>query len=181
MVAVCTKRFASLVHSGRVELRCASAEDLRYDAGRFTKACAVNTVYFWPDPAIPVRELWRVLCAGGRLVVGFGPPAAIRRLPVTKHGFTLYQPDQIRSLLEDAGFGIHEIVQGSGPRGWRRATTRPTPQPGARPPVGILIDEHRARRLPASMRSPSSTVAATSARPAPARASKGQLESCSSS
>lgn len=117
MVAVCAKRFASLTQAGRVELRCASAEDLPYAADHFTKACTVNTVYFWPDPAVALRELWRVLCAGGRLVVGFSPPAAIQRLPVTKHGFTLYEPDQIRCLLEEAGFGSIEMIRGSGPRG----------------------------------------------------------------
>jgi arsenite methyltransferase len=117
MVEVTAKRFASLVRSERVELRCASAEDLPYDADHFTKACTVNTIYFWPDPAVPLRELWRVLCVGGRLVVGFSPPAALQKLPVTKHGFSLYEPDHIRRLLEDAGFGSIEMIPGSGPRG----------------------------------------------------------------
>lgn len=117
MVAVCAKRFASLVQAGCVELRCASADDLPYAADHFTKACTVNTIYFWPDPAVPLKELWRVLSVGGRLVVGFSPPAALQRLPVTKHGFTLYEPDHIRCLLEDAGFASIEMIPGSGPRG----------------------------------------------------------------
>ena len=117
MVAACEKRFAPLVQSGRVELRCAPAEQLPYPDGRFTKACAVNTVYFWPDPAVPLGELSRVLSAGGRLVVSFSIPAAIGGLPFTKHGFTLYEPDQIRGLLEDAGFGDIRMVPGSGRRG----------------------------------------------------------------
>jgi len=64
----------------------------------------VNTVYFWPDPAVPMSELWRVLRAGGRLVVGFVPRTALGKFPFTQSGFTHCDPDQIPRLLEDAGF-----------------------------------------------------------------------------
>jgi ubiquinone/menaquinone biosynthesis C-methylase UbiE len=117
MVELCTRRFASLVRAGRVDLRCASAESLPYDADRFTKACTVNTVYFWADPAVPLNELWRVLRVGGRLVLAFSPRATMQKLPVTKHGFRLYDPDEIGRLLEEAGFGGVEMTPGSGPRG----------------------------------------------------------------
>ena len=55
MVAACEKRFVSLIQAGRVDLRCASAEELPYSDCHFTKACTVNTVYFWPDPAVPLQ------------------------------------------------------------------------------------------------------------------------------
>ncbi len=119
MVAVGAKRLASLVGAGRVDLRCAGAEALPYDDGYFTKACTVNTVYFWPEPAEALRELARVLHPGGRLVVAFSPAEAMRKMPrrLTEHGFTLYEPDEMRRLLEDAGFGGIEMVPGHGPRG----------------------------------------------------------------
>jgi arsenite methyltransferase len=137
MVGAAAKRFASLVQAGRVEVRCARAEELPYADGRFTKACTVNTVYFWPDPAVPLRELSRVLEAGGRLVVSFSIPAAIQGLPFTKHGFTLYEPDQVRGLLEDAGFGAVRMVPGTGRRGDYMCAIaikqEPVPAPKARP------------------------------------------------
>jgi SAM-dependent methyltransferase len=117
MVAACRRRFASLIRAGHVELRCASAEHLPFDSDRFTKACTVNTVYFFSDPAVPLSELWRVLRVGGRLVVGFSPRATMQHKQVTRQGFTLYEPDQIRRLLEEAGFGSVEMIPGSGPRG----------------------------------------------------------------
>ena len=102
-----------------MELRCASAERLPYDDGSFTKACTVNTVYFWPKPAAGISELSRVLAVGGRLVIGFSPAAAMRKMPkrLTEHGFTLFEPDEMRRLLEDAGFGGIEMTPGHGPRG----------------------------------------------------------------
>jgi ubiquinone/menaquinone biosynthesis C-methylase UbiE len=117
MVDVCARRFSSLVRSKRVQLQCAAAEKLPYHADCFTKACTVNTIYFWPDASIPLAELRRVLRVGGRLVVGFSPPAALEKLPVTRHGFALYGSDDVRRLLKEAGFGHIEILPGSGPRG----------------------------------------------------------------
>ncbi len=116
MVDVCARRFASLIEARRVELRCATAEDLPYDAGTFTKACTVNTIYFWPDPAVCLDEFRRVLRAGGRLVVSFTPRSTMEKLPATKHGFTLYEPDDVRRLLEDAGFVGIEMIPAPGSR-----------------------------------------------------------------
>lgn len=115
MVAVTAKRFA--LETKRIELRCASAENLPYGDESFTKACTVNTIYFWADPAAPLSELSRVLRVGGRIVVSFSPPSALQGLPFTKHGFNLHEPGRVRCLLEDAGFGGIEIVRGAGPRG----------------------------------------------------------------
>ena len=56
MVSVATKRLAPLVSAGRVELRCASAERLPYADGSFAKACTVNTIYFWPQPAVAIKS-----------------------------------------------------------------------------------------------------------------------------
>ncbi len=113
MIDLCAKRFAALVRSGRLELRCADVEALPYADGSFTKACTVNTIYFWPDPVGAIREIRRTLCARGRLVVAFNPPATAAKLPYTKHGFTLHEPDRVRSLLRDAGFRDVELVGGT--------------------------------------------------------------------
>jgi arsenite methyltransferase len=112
MTALCTRRFRAL--GSRVELRCADVAALPYGDGEFTKACTVNTIYFWPDPDAALGEIHRTLRAGGRLVVTFNPPATAGKLPYTKHGFTLYEPAQVRALLEGAGFRDVELVAGTG-------------------------------------------------------------------
>src|SRR5262249_35356058 len=115
--AVCAKRFATLVHAGRLELRCGHLDALPYADGEFTKACTVNTIYFWSDPATALGEIRRTLRPGGRLVVTFNPTVTARKLPYTKHGFTLHEPNAVRALLEDAGFHAVELVGGSTPLG----------------------------------------------------------------
>jgi ubiquinone/menaquinone biosynthesis C-methylase UbiE len=113
MTALCAKRFAALVRAGRLELRCASVDALPYADGEFTRACTVNTVYFWPDPRAALGEIRRTLRPGGRLVAAFNPPATAGKLPYTKHGFTLYEPEQVHGLLEDTGFRDVALVAGS--------------------------------------------------------------------
>ena len=43
----------------------------------------------------------------------------MRKMPrrLTEHGFTLFEPEDVRRLLEDAGFGGIEMAPGHGPRG----------------------------------------------------------------
>ena len=113
MVEVCTKRFASLLRANRIELRCASADQLPCDSERFTKACAVNTLYFWPDPAGPLNELRRVLRRGGRVVLCFNPRATLQKAAYTKYEFRLYESAEVQRLLETVGFTNVQMVSGS--------------------------------------------------------------------
>jgi ubiquinone/menaquinone biosynthesis C-methylase UbiE len=92
------------VTEGRLELRCADAAALPYPDGRFTKACTVNTIYFWPDARAVLAEFRRVLADGGRLVVSFSSKETAEKLPYTRHGFTLYEAEEVRALLQAAGF-----------------------------------------------------------------------------
>ena len=113
MVEVGAKRFAALIQSGSVELCCASVEQLPYDSEQFTKACTVNTIYFWPDPVGALREIRRTLRRRGRLALCFNPRATAGKLPYTRHGFTLYDPDEVERLLSESGFGDIRSVTGS--------------------------------------------------------------------
>lgn len=117
MVAVCARRLRDSVQAGRVDLRCAEAEHLPFEDGSFTKACTVNTLYFWNDPAVPLREFNRVLADGGKLVVAFSPKATMQHVPVAREVFTLYDPEQLEVLLEGAGFSGVTMVPGAGPLG----------------------------------------------------------------
>jgi ubiquinone/menaquinone biosynthesis C-methylase UbiE len=117
MVAVCARRFAASVRSGLLELREAGVEALPFGAGSFTKVCSVNTVYFWSDPAGALAELRRVLGDDGTLVVGFSSRSVMQGIALTRHGFTLYDPEEVVRLLEDAGFSEVRLVSGRGKPG----------------------------------------------------------------
>lgn len=111
IVALGERRFRHLILRGRLELRCASVEAMPYEDGRFTKACTINTIYFWPDPARALRELHRVLTDGGLLVVGFRTRASLER-----HSFAqyqkLYEGEEVRLLMVAAGLRDVDLVPG---------------------------------------------------------------------
>ena len=81
----------------------------------FNRACTVNTIYFWPDPAVPLRELSRVLRAGGRLVIGFSPAAAMRRCRAAD-GARLHPLRAGRPALPARGRRLRRCRDGPGPR-----------------------------------------------------------------
>lgn len=113
MVEVCAKRFAPLIQSKKVELHCANAENIPQAAESFTKACTVNTIYFWPDPVVALREIRRTMRSGGCLVVCFNPKATVQNQRFVQYGFTLYDPEEVQQLMEKAGFRETRMVAGS--------------------------------------------------------------------
>jgi arsenite methyltransferase len=117
MVDLCARRFASASASGTLELMCASVDELPLADGAVNKACTANTIYFWNDPAAAAAELHRVIARGGRLVIGFAPRESLEHLPVTQHGFAMYEPEDVRSLLLGAGFDEVTITTVEDPDG----------------------------------------------------------------
>jgi ubiquinone/menaquinone biosynthesis C-methylase UbiE len=112
VVEFCRKRFGTLIQTGRIDLHCASAESLPFAAGMFSKICTVNTIYFWPDPPAVLRELRRVLKENGVLSISFSPRTVMEKMKVTHHGFTLFEPDEVNSLMTAAGLKDVRLVSG---------------------------------------------------------------------
>lgn len=116
MIEVCSRRFAPLIESGRVELHCASVEATPFADGQFTKACTVHTIYFWTDPTAVLHEMRRVLQAGGRLVVAFFPAVEMEKFRATA-AFARYDGDDVAHLMEQAGFSDIRVQAGKDLRG----------------------------------------------------------------
>ena len=93
------------IRSGRMELQAGIAARLPYPDDRFDKAFAVHVLYFWPDPAVELAELARVLRPGGRLLLGFRPkddPAVVAHSHPAI--YDLRTLAEVEGLLKEAGF-----------------------------------------------------------------------------
>ena len=89
----------------RVRLIEASVTALPLADGSSDKACSVNTLYFWRNLDAAAWELARVIRPGGRLVLCFQTPEAVRAWPGHRFGFQAWEEEEIASAIEAAGFG----------------------------------------------------------------------------
>ncbi|MEA3016023.1 MAG: hypothetical protein QOI38_745 [Sphingomonadales bacterium] len=97
-----------------MEFHCAPAERLPLADGEVLKAVSLNSLYFWSDAAAAFAGLARVIVPGGRLVIGFEPPEELRKWPGHRHGFRLYEVEEVRGMMERAGFEKIEEKWGRG-------------------------------------------------------------------
>jgi arsenite methyltransferase len=104
LIARARDRFARDVRRGRLHLLQASAESLPLPPETVTRAVSVNSLYFWPDPAAAFAELARVTKPGGRLAIVFEPAAELRKWSGHRFGFRLFEPAEVKALMEAAGF-----------------------------------------------------------------------------
>ena len=112
MVMLGKKKMHRLISEGRLQLDCAHVENLPYETGTFTKICSVNSIYFWEDCAVVIRELKRVLKQNGALVVTFGDKASMSKQQVTRYGFNLYTSVDVQRVMEAEGFSDIQTKQG---------------------------------------------------------------------
>ena len=117
---------AAAVREGRLTVVRGSSNAIPSASATFDKAVALNTIYFWPNPADDLRELRRVLRKDGRLVLGAVAPWSTVGRPYFQHGFRLYEEPEIRDLLASAGFAkvtvdiMNETVMPPNGQPWNR-------------------------------------------------------------
>lgn len=102
-VAKAKKVNATLLNS-RVFVRKGTAAELPYADGTFDLVTAVETVYFWPALPRCLGEMKRVLKPGGLFAILIEVTSADSVWTRVVEGMTPYSPEQMKYLLEQAGF-----------------------------------------------------------------------------
>lgn len=105
MLARASRRNRAAIRAGRVELCTGDAHALPYDDAQFDRVLSIATIYYLADPVAALREAWRVLKPGGRVVVMARQPAALAHNPVFTLGhYRAYTAEDIAALVTQAGF-----------------------------------------------------------------------------
>ena len=86
-----------------------SVEKLPYVDGKFDLVTAVETVYFWPNLSSCLKEVRRVLKPGGHFAIMVEVVDTDSKWTNMVEGMTAYTPEQLKALLDDAGFAQTEI------------------------------------------------------------------------
>jgi len=123
-VAAATKYNAALIAAGRVEILRASVSQLPFPDATFDLVTAVETHFWWPSPGEDMKEVHRVLRAGGTVLViaeiyqgakSKFSELAEKHLPLA--GMKLFTIAQHEQLLRNAGF-IDVRVDTEPSKGW---------------------------------------------------------------
>jgi ubiquinone/menaquinone biosynthesis C-methylase UbiE len=115
MVRLAARRLRREIRRGRVEVRQAEAARIPFDDARFDVALAVHVLYFWPEPAIELREIRRVLRPGGTLLLGFRPDGAEARASLPGSVYHLRSIQEVEKLLRETGYETMRVAEA--PRG----------------------------------------------------------------
>ena len=86
-----------------------SAENLPYNDELFDLVTAVETVYFWPNLPDCLQEVRRVLKPDGKFAIMVEVVDSDSKWTNIVEGMTAYTPEQLKTLLDDAGFIKTEI------------------------------------------------------------------------
>lgn len=81
-----------------------SAANLPYEDGKFDLVTAVETVYFWPNLPDCLVEVHRVLRQGGKFAILVEVVDSDSKWTSVVEGMTAYSPEDLKKLLDDAGF-----------------------------------------------------------------------------
>lgn len=86
-----------------------SAEQLPYQNEMFDLVTAVETVYFWPNLPGCLKEVLRVLKHDGRFAIMVEVVDSDSMWTKVVEGMNAYTPEQLKTLLDEAGFINVEI------------------------------------------------------------------------
>lgn len=86
-----------------------SAEELPYQDNMFDLVTAVETVYFWPNLPNCLQEVIRVLKPGGSFAIMVEVLDGDSMWTNVVEGMTAYSPEQLKQMLDEAGFNQTEI------------------------------------------------------------------------
>ena len=100
----------ALVQAGQARFVLRDSLTMPFADGAFTKALAVNVIYFWEDPDAELAELHRVLTPSGRLLLVIRPQSVMENIPFVQHGFRLFEPADVAYMLEANRFRIIDTV-----------------------------------------------------------------------
>jgi ubiquinone/menaquinone biosynthesis C-methylase UbiE len=105
MIELARVNNSQLVKENRLELRHGSAYNTQFDDNFFNNVIAVNVIYFWEEPQKELKEIFRILKRGGRVVMYLTDKTTMQKLPFTGTGvFHTYTGDEFASIVKSTGF-----------------------------------------------------------------------------
>ena len=112
MVKLASDINRKLIESGKAEFKQGCASSLPWVDEEFSIVAAIEVFFFLNETEKTLNEIYRVLKPGGRLIIemAFNKDDGLdHKKHVQKMNMTLYSGEEMKKLLENAGFSDIEI------------------------------------------------------------------------
>ena len=111
MVKLASSINENLIKSGKAEFKKGNVSNLPWANDEFSVAVGIETFFFWEDPEVSLKEIFRVLAPNGRLVLEMAynkDDGKDHSKQIEKYNLKLYSSEEMKSLLKESGFSdIH--------------------------------------------------------------------------
>ena len=111
MVKLASSINKDLIKSGKAEFRQGNVSTLPWGNNEFSVVVGIETFFFWSDPEKSLKEIFRVLVPGGRLVLEMSynkDDGRDHTKQIEKYNLKLYSGEEMEKLLRESGFSeIH--------------------------------------------------------------------------
>jgi SAM-dependent methyltransferase len=107
MVKLASSINKNLVKSGKAEFKQGNVSNLPWNDNEFSVVVGIETFFFWAEPEKCLKEIFRVLIPGGRLILEMAynkDDGRDHSKQIEKHHLTLYSGEEMKKLLEKTGF-----------------------------------------------------------------------------
>ena len=104
MVSIAQRKNKNSIADGKVKIVEGNFDEMAYEKNSFTKACSVNTLYFWLEPERTAKKIAKILIPDGRLILAFEDIEQLKQRKLNQEVFSIYTKDEVRNILVNAGF-----------------------------------------------------------------------------
>lgn len=114
MVREATALNKDLIQTGNLVLINGTSDAMPFSEDQFEKIFCINVIYFWDDPAMHLKEVYRILKPGGKFFTVIRSKDDMKYMPFTRYGFNIYEENEWLEILKTAGFkngSTHKISE----------------------------------------------------------------------
>lgn len=104
MVSIASKRNKNNISKEKVKILEGDFDKMPFEKDRYSKACSVNTIYFWPSPVYTAKKISDILKPDGKLILAFEDIEQLKLRKLNPDIFNLYSKEEVQDLLINAGF-----------------------------------------------------------------------------